>query len=149
MVAKTVIDKTKLLNLFKKGLSAHEIATKHLDEICLDHKVKKVSEQILGRYKRAFIEKRLLKNTRREAPTPKNHEPLKVLSENQLDEIAMTMYERALQYPTLKEQINRLENQLASAHNSIKILEGKEKERVTKSQRFKLAKQQGDIGGEK
>ena len=68
---------------------------------------------------------------------------LKDLKYDDLEQIGINMYKRALEHPGLTERINRLENQLAAEKNARKIAEDKLMKQAIKRGEFETAKRDG------
>ena len=68
---------------------------------------------------------------------------LKDLKYDDLEQIGINMYKRALEHPELTERINRLENQLAAEKNARKIAEDKLMKQSISRAEFEVAKRDG------
>ncbi len=143
------IDEQKVLELLRqpKRPSDQQIATQ------LGYAVETVR---LRRYK--FEEKGLIESQPAKRGRPRLHKGTQIVVKpsdaitrvngDELDEIALRMFERCLEYPKLKETINRLDNQLAAAHNKIEVLEEDQKKQHMKQLRMEVAKGRQVIPGD-
>ncbi|MFA5037583.1 MAG: hypothetical protein WC479_10470 [Candidatus Izemoplasmatales bacterium] len=142
MTGKQTLDRAKVIALIREGLNRTQIIARWREYNLDPKRTTPPSRQAISDIKRDAIKKGLLQGSTkrvdlvdkpvviertREVKKMKQkltHDAaLLSLNRDQLEEISLTMYERALQFPVLKDRINRLENQLASARNELKIKE--------------------------
>ena len=142
------VNEAKVIELLKEGFNTAQIAKEHWEEIRLNPNDQSgITRQNIS-WIRKEAEKRgeVFPKTQRGRPVGVVKQPTDgELNFEQVSETIIKAFEQSAKVPELEAELNRVRNRLAIRETELKELDKKKDQ----ERRFKLAQQQGIIGGGK